>query len=500
MLSASKHVNRKAQIDLLREALAYIRSVGSMFQTVFEYVGIPTIGKTTLIHMLAGVCNDENVPFAHIDFDPKVNSHASNYREKSVLLLVDLAAQLGIVRGQLLDAIEAHEQSLPIVNREQQEKGQRKLIQAFREQVEHLLTQDPIVFLFDTTEQTHPSVLAFLEEEIISPLTQKGRCLFIFTGRAPIHWRRFEVRRRVRTERLKPFDPESIADQLEHEQVATEDMKQLSNQIYHLTGGLPYGNFVISRHLNKLAAEGEPLDLKTFQGHKPELLDALIKDVMEHYVFSGIDQNYQEACYVLALVRQFDLIMLRRLISKFVLAFKEHPRNAYGGLLGKLNATYLIEWDDTRKGYSVDPTLRRILGQSVRLRNPKRYITINREALDVYRDWITRVADYRSIYIVEALYHEACLACMGETCDFTDLLNSFDHYLDQYGDEEPDLKGSMLQRLEMELRSNLKSDKPGSLGAILPMFIKEKLCSRISTRREEVSYQLSTAESVQRKE
>lgn len=486
MAKTPKFVNRKAQIDLLREALTYIRSVGSMFQTVFEYVGIPTIGKTTLIHMLGAVCRGEEVPFAHIDFNPDASSHAFDYRTKPTSLLVDLAAQLGLVKGQLLDAIEAHERSLTTMDKEQQEKIKRKLVRAFREQVEHLLTEDPVVFLFDTTDRVHPSVLAFLEKEAVSPLTQKGRCIFIFAGRAPIHWRRFEVRRRVRTERLKPFDPESIEDQLAHALVTTENMKQLSNQIYHLTGGLPYGNFVISRRLNELAAKGESLDLKTFQGHKPELLDALIKDVMDHYVFRGIDQRYREACYVLALVRQFDLIMLRRLLSNFVPAFEGHPRNAYGGLLGKLNATYLIEWDDTRKGYSVDSTLRRILSQSIRLRNPERYAAVNREALDVYRDWIARVADYRSIYIVEALYHEACLACMGETCDFADLLQSFDHYLNQYTDEDPELAGSMLQRLEMELRGNLKNDKPGSLGAMVPKQVTTELKRCIEKRQQEL--------------
>jgi hypothetical protein len=491
-------VNRKKQIGRLNETLAYIQNMGSTFQTIFEYVGIPSIGKTTLIHMLGGVCEDKKVPYAHVDFDPEKNSHALSYREKPVLLIVDLAAQLDVVRGELLDAMEAHEQSLPTMEREEQEKAQRKLIRAFREKVGHLLAQDPVVFLFDTTDQVHPGVLAFLEEEVISPLTQKGRCIFIFAGRAPIHWRRFEVRRRVRTERLKPFDPESIEDQLEHARIATDDIKQLSNQIYHLTGGLPYGNFVVSRRLKDLVTEGESLDLKTFKGHEPGLLDYLVDKVMEDYVFRGIDERYKEACYVLALVRQFDVIMLRRLLSKFVPAFKDFPRNAYGGLLGKLNSTYLIEWDDTRKGYSVDPTLRRILSQFVRLRHPDRYAAVNREALDVYRSWIERVADYRSIYIVEALYHEACLACVKETCDFTDLLKSFEQYLDQYGDEDPELAGSMLHGLKMELYGNLENGEPGSLGAILPMFIKEELHNRILTRIEEASYQSAKTESVQR--
>ena len=500
MTNRLDYVNRKKQINLLREALTYIRSVGGMFQTVHEYIGIPTIGKTTLIHMLFDVCRDQDVPCAHIDFDPQVNPSASGYKEEPSKLLIDLAAQLDVVKESLLDALDAYESSLPAVDEEARKRVKQKLVHAFRKQIEQLYTEDPAVFLFDTTDQAHPGVLSFLEEEIISPLTQKGRCLFVLAGRAAIHWNRFEVRRRVRTERLQPFDPVSIADQLEQQRVAADELEQLSTQIYHLTGGLPYGNFVVSRRLNALAEQGEPVDAKTFQGHKPELLDALIKDVIDHFVFRGVGQQYQEACYVLALVRQFDLILLRRLLSNFVPAFASYPRNAYGGLLGKLNATYLIEWDDTRKGYSVDPSLRRILGQFVRLHHPQRYEDVNREALAVYRDWIERVADYRSIYIVEALYHEACLACVEETCDFREMLESFDNYLDQYEDEDPELVGSMLQRLEMELREDLKSDELGSLGALLPDSIKKDLEKRVSERREQASYQSSTLDSIQRQE
>jgi hypothetical protein len=183
------------------------------------------------------------------------------------------------------------------------------------------------------------------------------------------------------------------------------------------------------------------------------------------------------------LVRQFDLILLRRLLSEFVDAFADYPRNAYGGLLSTLNATHLIEWDDRRKGYTVDPTLRRILGEHVRIQNPECYGSVNRAALEVYRDWIDRVADYRSVYIVEALYHEACLARAGVTGDFDSLLRSLDRYLAYYPEDDPDLMNSMLNRLSKELESDLDQDKLGGMGEILPQTVVERLQSRITARR-----------------
>jgi hypothetical protein len=76
------------------------------------------------------------------------------------------------------------------------------------------------------------------------------------------------------------------------------------------------------------------------------------------------------------------------------------------------------------------------------------------------------------------------------------MLENFNSYLDQYRDEDPELVGSMLQRLEMELRGDLESDDLGSLGPLLPTSIKEELQQRVSARREQVSYQSSTQDSV----
>lgn len=483
-MNAYHYVNREPQMRLLREALRHIRSSGPLFQTIFEFIGVPTIGKTTLINLLCCVCQDEGIPYAHIDFDAERNPHAHDYLESPALLLTDLAAQLSILdKKPLQKAVEEYER-LITASEEKRRTALQNLAHKFREGVNQLSQQAPIVFLFDTTDEADPAVLSWLEEEVVSLLTQKGRCLFVFAGTAALHWRRFEVRRRVRTERLEPFKPESVEDQLKQDK-RHPDLAQFSAQVYHLTGGLPMGNFVVSKRLGELADEGRLIDHEMFSSYEPTLLDALIRDVIKKYVFKGVDEDLVDACYVLSLVRQFDLILLRRLLSEFVEAFADYPRNAYGGLLGTLNATHLIEWDEKRKGYTVDPTLRRILSQHIRIQNPERYKAVNQAALEVYQDWIERVADYRSIYIVEALYQEACLTSMEPDRHFDDLLESLDRYLTYYQEDDREWLNSMLDRLGKELESDLDQERLGGLGEILPEETIEGLLSQITKKRRD---------------
>lgn len=484
MTNSTVYVNRESQIKLIQEVLSYIRTIGAVFQNIFEFIGIPTIGKTVLINLLCSVCHEVSIPFTHIDFDQNRNTHAADYLNSPALLLVDLATQLRILNQPgLFDAVQAYEK-LIIPDDEKRRQALQRIAQAFRNEVIKLLECDTLAFLFDSTELAHPAVLSFLEEEVIAPLTQKGRCIFIFAGRAALHWRRFEVRRRVRTEKLEPFELAAVEEQIEQSARRVQELTELSTQIYHLTGGLPQGNFVVTRKLDQLALQGTTLTPQTFSGHEPELIDALIKEIIDAHVFKDIPVELKESYYVLALVRQFDLILLRRLLSKFVKAYKTYPINAYGGILGKLNAIYLIDWDDKRKGYCVDPALRRILNRQTQLHNPQRYIAVNREALSVYQDWIKRVTDYRSIYIVEALYHEACLACIEGQCVYDRFQESIEGYLANYDNCDPELLPSMLERLDKELAADLVSDRLGGLGELLPAKVTEQLREVIHSQYE----------------
>jgi hypothetical protein len=205
--------------------------------------------------------------------------------------------------------------------------------------------------------------------------------------------------------------------------------------------------------------QGEKIDHQTFPIYEPGLLDDLVHKAIDEYVFRDVDQELVNACRVLALLRQFDVILLRRVLSRFVSDFKDYPRAAYGGLLGLLHTTQVIEWDDGRKGYNVAMPLRQILSQHMRQHNPRQYIAINQAALEVYHDWIKRVSENRSVYIIEAVYHQAVINRVSapQATEPADIVQQFRAYLERcytlenYADDR-DLLDGALDRLEQELK------------------------------------------------
>jgi len=453
VLEQEQYVDREDQVGLLRRAINYIRLSGPVFQTIYEWTGIPGIGKTVLVELLRDLCVEIGVPYAHIDFDPDHNPTASRYATEPVLLIKGLFAQLGRQKAVELEQAVAYYQQLPSGDTYQRDMALDEVVRAFRRYVHQLLEKDPVVFLFDSTDQASPIVLVWLEEYIVSLLSQNGRCLFVFVGRTPLHWRRFEVRRRVRTDKLMAFEPRLVRQQFEKDRKHPK-LIVLSERVHRMTNGHPMGNAVVLRRLGELADAGKEINEETFSTYEPELLDDLVHEVINGYVFQGVREELANACRAVALLRQFDVILLRRVLSEHVPDFKEYPRDAYGGLLGLLHTTHLVEWNDARKGYEIDPTLRRILGRHTRERNPKLYVQINQAALEVYRDWIERVEDNRSVYIIEELYHQACLGrTINSRADLriklAEQLRA--HLNNHYTQGDPELLASALERLDKGL-------------------------------------------------
>ena len=57
----------------------------------------------------------------------------------------------------------------------------------------------------------------------------------------------------------------------------------------------------------------------------------------------------------------------------------------------------------------LDSTIRWMLALNMRLSARERYEEVNRELASLYDEWIERVPENRSGFIIERLYHEACL-------------------------------------------------------------------------------------------
>jgi hypothetical protein len=211
------------------------------------------------------------------------------------------------------------------------------------------------------------------------------------------------------------------------------------------------------RRLEHLAKDGPIPQADQFDRYEQDLLDDLVQELIENYAFKGLTQDLISACRVLALVRQFDVILLREVLTQTLPNFQKDDRLEFGAILSSLRATQIVLWDDRRKGYALDATFRHILGEHICRRQPKLYADVNRVALRVYQDWIERAGDNRGVYVVEELYQQACLNRVREQVhpeEYIDLAVLFRTRLNEYHPYDTDLRFSALDRLYHEIEDD----------------------------------------------
>lgn len=451
-----KPVNREEQIDDFLLALNRIETLGSIFQTVYEWHGGPGIGKSTLLKMLMGLCDERKVPYTFINFDPKHNATARGYSENISTLVLDLVD--AFPKGLTGDVYKAIHQYEPADNENKRELQLGEIARAFQHFVNEHVKETPIVLFFDETEKAdQDNVVPWLEEWIVNPLAQNGRCLFVWAGRRPQRFKRFEVRRRVRTQELPLFDERGT--KVLFEKNSAYPLSDLAIPVRTLTGGHPFADTIVLRYLDAQAQKGRQPEQARFDEIRLALLNELSQSFVYEFAFNGLDRDVIQACEVMSLVRQFDIIMLREILSVAKpKVFGKYGRNEFGGLLSRLRSTQLVLWDDRRKGYALDPTLRRIMDEHICHGQPELYAEVNRTSIDVYKDWIRRAGDNRGIYIVEMLYQQACLNQIPEIKK-KNLVKLLEEEILDYKQDDPELRASALNRLYHELESDLDLER-----------------------------------------
>lgn len=416
-LMHTTYVNRTKEINAIRSRINRIRMERTVFDNVLCWYGIPGIGKSALGWMIANLCQEMNIPYARIDFetDPerieasskaqrtRQANRVKTYAQERITLLEDLLKQLAHTKRELEPFRRAKDRYQEEIDPNLPEKTQqfirmereKQVVRAFRESLRLILERSaPIVLIFDTTDKADPKLIPWLEEELISPLALTGRALIIWLGRYPQRWNRFEIRRRTIVEKLEPFPIEGTRDQIG--QIGQPESERIQ-RIHRLTHGHPLSNREAALIIS---AEHDLPDR--------ELLKRLIDQVIDRYVLGNIPDHLQVAIRTLAPMRQFDIIIIQEILkdNHFVPDPKQFTN--YIEVLSDLAGTYLVEWDAKRKGYAIDPTLRRILSIHMLYETPSVFKAIQERAQQIYASWI-KEEENRNIYLVEYLYHSACL-------------------------------------------------------------------------------------------
>lgn len=424
-------VNREIEIKEVRTILTNMMLKVSTTGKILNWFGIPGIGKTTLCHMVMEDCQNLNIPFCVIiDFDIQDNPRAKTYAEDYCSLLEDLSSPFPEAFQHFYKKLSQFRS----MSEDDPEKSNmiNKLAGHFIEGLSRIMDQpDPVVMMFDTTEMADESVISWLETEIFSPLCFKENWLIIWTGRFPQKWTQFEVRRRTSGNRIDALSMEATKDQIG---------KETGCRVYRLTWGHPGGN----KQLHPIAKEN---------AEELSLIKAAEKWVKED-ILKGIDPLFVEICRVLSVVRRFDLNLADDIISNYIDA--ERPPIGVMTVIGKLYKSSLAGWDGVRKGYALDNTLRRVLRSLLIKQDEDRFIRISEHALEKYKEWIKKIPENKTIYILEWLYHKVNLSKYRKDDHPSEPVEEeFANYVKACAEKERDVALTLLNQLYEDLSNDL---------------------------------------------
>lgn len=455
-----KHfVDRVKYIDMVKERINVLchDETKTVFSTVLEWYGIPGIGKTEIgQYAVSSLCTEMKIPYVCIDFDPEANPSAEKYTENPVLLLKEITDQQPTLIPESDAFLNSLERYQPSAGSRLIEIEEKRIVQTFNAHAKRFLNDHPLVILFDSIEKTSPQTSDWAGKNIVSQLCQTGRCIIIWSGRTPNRWKVYEIRRRVHAVRLEALSPE-----------ATEEQTGFP-LIYRFSFGHPLLNEKLSQFITRFDSVAPP-QLKT------RLVDEVDR-VLENSILQNVPENLKDACRVLAIVRQFDAGSMKRILSRFLEEFKSLKSPLK--VVQELMQYSLVEWHQVYKGYALDETLRRILALHLHITSPERYLEINRVADEIYKEWIDRVQENRSIYVLQRLYHQAVIAQFESVAEsrvmeiLSDLLSM---YLDMYyRDVDTESDNSASNQLYEEL------DKDTELREIVGEFVFNRLKESIS--------------------
>lgn len=476
--SRDQLVDREEQLAKFADVLERIRRQGPVSSNLFEWYGSPGIGKSMLVKMLADLANKKNATWSITNFKQS-EEKTDTYLRDPITLIEEIVSNLkqqvaldtnefdttlkGYKDASLPDegvvsVYSAMDQETRLYRRPDWLTELRNVVVSFIKLINTLPSQEktdgvrPVVLFFDETEHADTELIDWVEEWIINPLIQVKHCVIVWTARRPWRWKRPEIRRRLTSEVLKVFEPEMVKEQIEYGSSQPDLVSELFKNVYSLTGGHPFASSIVIQKLDTLTVHGEKITSNNFQDFESKLLEEVFDRFVNQYAFGELESNdLRIACKFISLVRLFDSTMLRKILQTCAGdLFASWNQDDFGDLLLKLKKTQLLVWD---KGYAIDPGLRHIVQKYFMVLDRNKFIKANQAALQVYKDWLGRPVDNRSLFVLEELYHSAALKQVGEELDLHGLLTKrLNEYPDWIRDEQA--LDNALERLEGEINND----------------------------------------------
>lgn len=408
-------VDRSAQVDTFNCWLQQASLIDSYRSRLWEYNGIPGIGKTSLVGRLAQECRSTGIPFAVVDiealdkqallsdptliqeqivtgltgaqFEP-LHQTAETFRNSFTSLEPDLSvtdAYLSLGEKNRLYDRPVWLDSLWQTTRE------------FQRSIKNSSKGDnmPSVVFLDGLDAAQPTFLDGLEFFVVDPLLGLDKTLLIATANKPWRWKNPGIRSRLITNTLENLSSEDlniVLDQLHDESVVPSPG---TSTLYELTGGYPAAlSFALQAANKGLSAD--------------ETTKALKVDFIDGFVLVNEKPEVKRALELLSLVRLFDNTLIHKVLSAADgEQFAGWRVEEFSELSLSLRKTsFLI----SNHGLpSIDPSLKYLISRYYRLFEPETYLKVNQIALDYYANLLQKPLENRAITTMEYLFHQACI-------------------------------------------------------------------------------------------
>lgn len=420
-------VDREEQVSKFNTTLDEIE-YGERRSAIMGWWGGPGIGKSTLVNILMEECKKAKRPFAFLNFKQPAKINRSSNPLSAVTLIAESVGLKSVYTKKLQEIKKGFKESKIktssavwesfLVKFGEWDRGNRR--GARPKEVDYLENlskalllslktkkHTPIILFFDETENASIVLTTWLEEFIIAPLMY-SHAVVVWTSRRPWRWKRHEAKRFLAEEELKPFNPEEVKKQIEKISEKGSLVPDLFKNVYGVTRGHPFANTIAIKEINSWT----DVTQDGFSSKKNELLSKIFDEYVNKYALSKLDKDTRSAIHYMSMVRYFDTTMLRKILQGCAgIPFNEWEEDAFSGLMDDMKKTELLDWG---KGYMIELDLRLLIRDYYLLVQPDDYIIVNAKAKSVYKDWLSRPIDSRTMYIVEELYHAACLNGLNE--------------------------------------------------------------------------------------
>ncbi len=295
------------------------------------------------------------------------------------------------------------------------------------------------LLLFDDYDAMPAEDSHWLESRILSELGKTRAVGVILTSQLELRFlTSFDLRRELKSYELPALSTEAISRSLpQYAEVAAE--------IRRITGGVPAS-------VEELIRQLEASHIKTgadFRSRKQELIRKYYQTYVRETILQTIPVGMRETILALALLRRFDVMVLRGILPKVLPGYyRGYGAVDYLGLIERVGSQ--VQWR-AQGGYALNQALRLLLQGYVLAEEQEFYKQVNRAAVVLYGELLKR--EYREYYLVELLYHKLALLKFERDSDLSSIQTKMGQELFQClnGDEAVLVRETDLDSLRYSL-------------------------------------------------